>query len=82
MEPLEAVKVKSVLMVLVSRNFVKNRFHDALDLLAQDGIIGRKAKARLIWYLVGKPGILRRVIPAWLAYFLPGFTRGSWTTAH
>ena len=28
---------------------------------------------RLAWYLVGRPGILRRVFPAWCAYFLAGF---------
>ena len=33
----------------------------------------RCATARLVWYLVGRPGILRRVFPAWCAYFLPGF---------
>jgi hypothetical protein len=27
----------------------------------------------LYWFLFGKPGVLRRLIPAWLAYFLPGF---------
>ncbi|WP_126172385.1 metal-dependent hydrolase [Altericroceibacterium xinjiangense] len=66
-------KVKSMTMLLVTSNFVRHRFEDALDLLRQDGIAGWKAKARLIWYLVGKPGIMRRVAPAWLAYFLPGF---------
>jgi predicted metal-dependent hydrolase len=24
-------------------------------------------------YLFGKPGVLRRLIPAWFAYFMPGF---------
>jgi predicted metal-dependent hydrolase len=66
-------KVKSLLMLVITRRFVRNRFQDASELLAQDGIIGWKAKARLAWYLVGKPGILRRVFPAWCAYFLPGF---------
>ena len=66
-------KVKSLLMLVISRRFVKHRFRDASELLAQDGITGWRAKARLAWYLVGKPGILRRVFPAWCAYFLPGF---------
>ena len=56
-----------------SRRFIRNRFIDASDLLAQDGITGWRAKRSLVWYLVGKPGILRRVFPAWCAYFLPGF---------
>ncbi len=66
-------KVKSLLMLVVTRNFIVNRFVDACELLAQDGIVGWKAKARLTWYLVGNPGALRRVFPAWCAYFLPGF---------
>ncbi|MBO9516499.1 MAG: metal-dependent hydrolase [Porphyrobacter sp.] len=66
-------KVKSLLMLVITKRFVTNRSRDALDLLAQDGIIGWRAKARLVWYLVGQPGILRRVVPEWCAYFLPGF---------
>jgi predicted metal-dependent hydrolase len=26
-----------------------------------------------MWYVFGYPGVLRRIFPAWLAYFLPGF---------
>ena len=66
-------KVKSLLMLVISKRFVMHRFRDAAELLAQDGITGWRAKALLLWYLVGKPGILRRVFPAWCAYFLPGF---------
>lgn len=66
-------KVKTVLMLVISRRFVVHRFRDARELLAQDGVTGWRARARLVWYLVGKPGILRRVFPEWCAYFLPGF---------
>ena len=66
-------KVKSLLMLAITKRFVANRFRDASDMLAQDGIAGWRARARLAWYLVGNPGILRRVFPAWCAYFLPGF---------
>src|SRR5436190_704952 len=62
-------KVKSLLMLIISRRFVMHRFRDASSLLAQDGITGWRARMRLAWYLVGKPGILRRVFPAWCAYF-------------
>ncbi len=66
-------KVKSLLMLVISRRFVTHRSRDALQLLAQDGITGWRARARLAWYLVGRPGILRRVFPSWCSYFLPGF---------
>lgn len=66
-------KVKALSMLVITRRFIRNRFLDASDLLAQDGITGLRAKAALAWYLVGRPGVLRRVFPAWCAYFLPDF---------
>ena len=66
-------RTKALTMLLVTRNFVRNRTTDALDLLAQDGITGWRARRLLFGYLFGKPGVLRRIFPAWLAYFLPGF---------
>ena len=66
-------KLKSIMMLLVSGSFLKNRWNDTLELLAQDGITGPKVKLQLAWYLVGSPGVLRRVFPAWCSYFLPGF---------
>ncbi len=66
-------KLKSIMMLIVTKNFILNRWNDSLDLLAQDGISGTRVKLRLAWYLFGNPGILRRIIPAWCAYFLPGF---------
>jgi hypothetical protein len=60
-------------MLLVTVRFLSNRWRDSRDLLAQDGITGWHARWGLLRYLVGKPGILRRIFPAWLAYFLPGF---------
>ena len=66
-------RLKSLTMLIVSVSFVKNRWNDTLALLAQDGIAGPKVKAQLLWYLVGSPGVLRRVFPAWCSYFLPRF---------
>ncbi len=66
-------KLKSLMMLLVSGSFIKNRWNDTLALLAQDGLTGPKVKLQLAWYLVGSPGVLRRVFPAWCSYFLPGF---------
>lgn len=66
-------KVKSIMMVLVSGRFWSKRWEGTLDLLAQDGITGFGARARLAWYLIGAPGIVRRILPAFIAYFLPGF---------
>ncbi|QZH75319.1 MAG: metal-dependent hydrolase [Erythrobacter sp.] len=66
-------RMRSIIMVLVTFRFLKNRTSDALELLAQDGITGWRAKRGVFAYLFGKPGILRKIFPAWLGYFRPGF---------
>jgi predicted metal-dependent hydrolase len=66
-------KLRSLLMLVTTRRFLANRLEDATELLAQDGLAGWRVRARLVWYLVGQPGILRRTLPAWCAFFLPGF---------
>ena len=66
-------RLKSVIMLIVSKNFLAHRIRDALDLLAQDGITGASARGRLLSFLLWKPGVLRRIFPSWLAYFLPRF---------
>ena len=66
-------KLKSVMMLVITVNFIKNRWIDTLALLAQDGLTGWKVKAKLAWYLLGTPGVLRKIVPAWFAYFMPSF---------
>ena len=66
-------KLKSMMMLIVTGSFVRNRWKDTTDLLRQDGITGPWVHARIAWYLFGNPGVMRRVFPAWCAYFLPGF---------
>lgn len=66
-------KVKSIMMLLVTKNFWSNRFDGMLELLAQDGITGWKAKAGIFWYMLGNPGPMRRLLKPWAAFFLPGF---------
>ena len=73
LKPARRWAIRSAVFLRVSRNFVANRVKDALALLAQDGITGWRAKARLGWYLLGAPGVLRQVAWAWAAYFRPGF---------
>ncbi len=66
-------RVKTIMMLIVTQRFWTKRWAGTLDLLSQDGITGWKAKARLTWYLVGTPGVLRRLFLPWAAFFLPGF---------
>ena len=73
LKPAKRWAIRSLVFFRVSRNFIANRLNDALALLAQDGITGWRAKARLWWYLLGTPGVLRQVALPWASYFRPGF---------
>ncbi|WP_373489414.1 metal-dependent hydrolase [Blastomonas sp.] len=66
-------KVKSLVMLVVTKNFVENRAKGMLELLAQDGLSGPKIWAKLVWYALGRPGMLRKIILPWISYFMPGF---------
>ena len=65
--------IKARVMLLVTHHFLVDRAKGALDLLAQDGITGPKAWARLFWFSFAKPGMMRKILGAWLSYFLPRF---------
>ncbi|MBC2670406.1 metal-dependent hydrolase [Novosphingobium piscinae] len=65
--------LRCLMMLIVTRNFLAHRIADALDLLAQDGITGWRAKGRLLAYLFIRPGVLRRIFPSWISYFRPSF---------
>ena len=60
-------------MLFVTRNFVVDRSKGTLELLRQDGITGFKAWRRMLWFAWINPGMLRKILGAWLAFFLPGF---------
>jgi predicted metal-dependent hydrolase len=66
-------KLKAKVMLYVTRNFVVDRTRGALDLLAQDGITGFPAWLRVMWRAWVMPGMFRKIMGAWLAFFLPGF---------
>ena len=66
-------KVKFMVMLLVTQNFVVDRTAGSLELLRQDGITGFKAWSSLLWYMWIRPGMIRKVFSAWVHFFLPGF---------
>ena len=66
-------KIKSLMMVLVSKNFWTNRYKGMIHLLDQDGINGWKAHVRSLWFLFGARGAIRKLFFPWAAFFLPGF---------
>ncbi|HST36524.1 MAG TPA: metal-dependent hydrolase [Allosphingosinicella sp.] len=66
-------KIKAKVMMFVTRNFVVDRSLGTIELLRQDGITGFKAWRRMLWFAWVRPGMLRKILGAWLAFFLPGF---------
>jgi predicted metal-dependent hydrolase len=66
-------KVKSKVMLLVTRNFIIDRTAGALELLRQDGITGPRAWAMMVWTMWVAPGMMRRIFGAWVSFFTPGF---------
>jgi predicted metal-dependent hydrolase len=66
-------KIKALLMLYVTRNFIVDRTAGALELLRQDGITGLRAWVPLLWVMWGRPGVFRKVFSAWAKFFLPGF---------
>jgi predicted metal-dependent hydrolase len=66
-------KVKAKVMLFVTRNFIIDRSLGTIELLRQDGITGLRAWARMLWFTWVRPGMLRKIFGAWLAFFLPGF---------
>jgi len=66
-------KVKALVMLYVTRNFVVDRTAGALELMRQDGVEGPRAWGKLAWYALVAPGMMRKISGAWLAYFRPGF---------
>jgi uncharacterized protein len=66
-------KVKSIMMLLVTKNFWTNRYKGTIELLRQDGITGWSAHARVLWFLFGGPGAIRKLLPSWATFFMPGF---------
>ena len=66
-------RIKALVMILVTIRFLQGRSAGMLDLLAQDGLTGAGVKLRLFRYAFLSPGIGRKVMGAWLSFFLPGF---------
>jgi predicted metal-dependent hydrolase len=66
-------KIKTKVMLFVTRNFVVDRSKGTLELLRQDGITGFRAWRMMLWFAWINPGMLRKILGAWLAFFLPRF---------
>ena len=66
-------RVKTLMMLIVTKHFLHHRARGMMELLRQDGITHVRAGGGLLHYALVRPGILRRVARPWMSYFLPGF---------
>jgi len=66
-------KVKALVMLYVTRNFLVDRTMGSLELMRQDGVTGLRAWSKLLWYVWIYPGMFRKIAGAWVHYLLPGF---------
>jgi hypothetical protein len=66
-------KTRALAATLITKKYFGNRIRDALDLMAQDGITGWRAKWKLYSYLWWKPGMMRRMFFEWAHILMPGF---------
>ncbi len=65
--------VKTRLMLIITVMFWAKRIKGMKTLLKQDGLTGWRVNWRIAKYMLGNPGLLRRIFLPWAAYFLPGF---------
>jgi uncharacterized protein len=66
-------RVKSMMMTMITIHFWIQRYRGAMELLRQDNITGWKAHKGLLWFLLGTPGVLRKLVLPIARYYLPGF---------
>ncbi|MDF0489846.1 metal-dependent hydrolase [Sphingomonas sp. H39-1-10] len=65
--------VKALVMLTTTRKFLSGRYLGTIELLRQDGITGLRAHLGVLHYAFVRPGMVRKVLGAWISYFLPGF---------
>lgn len=65
--------LRNLVMLRVTGRFMHQRVLDMRDLFQQDGINTARTWLSLTHYLFVKPGLLRKIIGPWFAFFKPGF---------
>lgn len=66
-------KFRSLVMLRVSNTFLRSRIHNMGQFFDQDGINKPTTWLKVWSYLLIYPGLLRQILPAWLAFFRPHF---------
>lgn len=73
MSPLQRWRLRRWAMLLTTLLFTKTVRETSLMLLKQDGIVGWRARFGLFRWLWLKPGLYRRMIGDYFAFYKPGF---------
>ncbi|PZN26749.1 MAG: hypothetical protein DIU71_18235 [Proteobacteria bacterium] len=66
-------KIRCKVMVLMTALLWYSHLQYAADFFRQDGLNTPRTWARYAWFLFGKPGMLRRILPAYLSFYRPRF---------
>jgi predicted metal-dependent hydrolase len=66
-------RIRSLVMLLITFDFWRSNFERMAEFYRQDKMNTFGTWCKTLWYLFGKPGVLRRIFPAWLKFFSPGF---------
>ena len=69
----ERWKFRSVVLLIVTGEFMSERIRFMSRFFDQDGINKPWTWMRVFFYLFLYPGLLRQIFPAWLSYFRPNF---------
>lgn len=71
--PLNRYRLRVRVMILISIMFTRNITRYASDLLVADGMKPGLARAKVLWFLFGTPGLFRRCAREYWAWYRPSF---------
>lgn len=71
--PSRRYKLRVRVMILISIMFTRNITRYATSLLVADGMKPGVARARVLWFLFGTPGLFRRCANEYWAWYRPSF---------
>ena len=72
-KPLQRYRLRVRIMVLISIMFTRNITNYATRLLEADGMKPRVARAKVLWFLFGTPGLFHRCANDYWAWYRPNF---------
>jgi len=71
--PARRYKLRVRVMILISIMFTRNITRYATSLLVADGMKPGVARAKVLWFLFGTPGLFRRCANEYWAWYRPSF---------